>query len=751
MLIPAFTIKLNNQIQQGLVVVGKFDGKYPALACATTGGKILLHSPHEGNQSSDNQLPHIRFLNFNRKITALASGSLDDKITGTNKPETLFIGTESSLLAYDVERNSDIYFREVQDGVNTLLVGKISTMQKPLVLTGGNCSILGFDKEGNEAFWTVTSDNVTALSLYDSMSNGMPDLMVGSEDSEIRTFRGEELITETSEADKITFLNSIQGTKFAYGLNNGTVGVYNGPKARLWRVKTKNRLTSMVSYDINNDGLCEVISGWNNGHFNVRNGENGDLIFRTTMSSPIAKLIKADYRSDGKEELMVCTESGEVKGFRAAEAEAVAVADSGVEIPKSEDEKLLVDLSIRKQELVGELRALERSVRSTKSAEAASTSSLGLSSATALSISLEPDLEAGYVGLKVSASAPDALIANVLVVDLEGAVLDGCEILTVSTALAAQSKSAVVPLRPVRNQACQLRVQAHVAARSMASQLHVFETTVSLPKFASFRRVDENKASQYATPSAQLTFRLAENFTRLSEYLSSAFLMPVLPKAADGKLKVFLVSVCNNVSQQAADTDAADHLSVQQPLHIIATHTTESGSSGLSIRIRCHFIETAAELLQDMAKYFSIEDLVSEADFPREFQQFEQVTQRVADYNAARIRLSAEMADDSQRVKALVIRAEDSRLMGDMPSMRRAYTELFSLNSQLAVGYNVRATNHAGLLAALKEVNLMIQKAANLRVGKAKQRVIADCRTSVKTNNLTSLLRIMRQGFDAAA
>lgn len=80
--------------------------------------------------------------------------------------------------------------------------------------------------------------------------------------------------------------------------------------------------------------------------------------------------------------------------------------------------------------------------------------------------------------------------------------------------------------------------------------------------------------------------------------------------------------------------------------------------------------------------------------------------------------------------------------------MRRAYTELFTINSQLIGGYNIRASNHEGLLAALKEVNLMIQRAANLRVGKPKATVIVDCRAAVKSNNLASLFRIIRQGHD---
>jgi hypothetical protein len=75
-----------------------------------------------------------------------------------------------------------------------------------------------------------------------------------------------------------------------------------------------------------------------------------------------------------------------------------------------------------------------------------------------------------------------------------------------------------------------------------------------------------------------------------------------------------------------------------------------------------------------------------------------QVCHQVEEFNSARIRLAADMADDSQRVKALIVRAEDSRLMVDMESTRRAYTELFALNNQLigtrGVTFNYSSHTH---------------------------------------------------------
>ena len=94
------------------------------------------------------------------------------------------------------------------------------------------------------------------------------------------------------------------------------------------------------------------------------------------------------------------------------------------------------------------------------------------------------------------------------------------------------------------------------------------------------------------------------------------------------------------------------------------------------------------------------------------------------------------------------MRAEDSRLLGDMKTMRRAYAELFSLNNQLMSNYSLRSQNHEGLLVALKEVNQMIQKASNLRIGRAKTALVTDCRAAVKSNNFSSLMRIIKSGYD---
>ena len=47
--------------------------------------------------------------------------------------------------------------------------------------------------------------------------------------------------------------------------------------------------------------------------------------------------------------------------------------------------------------------------------------------------------------------------------------------------------------------------------------------------------------------------------------------------------------------------------------------------------------------------------------------------------------------------------------------MRKWYLELSDLNTDLIRGYNIRCKNHQELLDALKQLNVIIQKAAQLR------------------------------------
>lgn len=56
--------------------------------------------------------------------------------------------------------------------------------------------------------------------------------------------------------------------KFGYALSNGTIGIYERSN-RLWRIKSRNIPIVLQSFDANDDGLDELVTGWANGKVNL--------------------------------------------------------------------------------------------------------------------------------------------------------------------------------------------------------------------------------------------------------------------------------------------------------------------------------------------------------------------------------------------------------------------------------------------------------------------------------------------------
>uniref|UniRef100_A0A8C9KR27 BBSome complex member BBS2 n=1 Tax=Panthera tigris altaica TaxID=74533 RepID=A0A8C9KR27_PANTA len=670
MLLPVFTLKLRHKISPRMVAIGRYDGIHPCLAAATQAGKVFIHNPHTRSQhvsaSRVFQSPlesDVSLLNINQAVSCLTAGVLNPELGY----DALLVGTQTNLLAYDVYNNSDLFYREVADGANAIVLGTLGDISSPLAIIGGNCALQGFDHEGNDLFWTVTGDNVHSLALCDFDGDGKKELLVGSEDFDIRVFKEDEIIAEMTETEIITSLCSMYGSRFGYALSNGTVGVYD-KTARYWRIKSKNHAMSIHAFDLNSDGVCELITGWSNGKVDARSDRTGEVIFKDNFSSAVAGVLEGDYRMDGHTQLICCSVDGEIRGYLPGTAEM-----RGNLMDTSIEQDLVRELSQKKQNLLLELRNYEENAKAELSPLNEADGPRGVIPAntklhTALSVSLGHETQPAHVELCISTSN-DTIIRAVLIF-AEGIFLGESHV--VHPSIHSLSSSIRIPVTPPKDVPVDLHLKTFVGYRSSA-QFHVFELTRQLPRFSMYALTAPHSATE---PLSYVNFILAERAQRVVIWLNQNFLLP-------------------------EDTNIQN-----APFQVCFTSLRNGGQLYIKIKL----------------------------------------SGEVDEYHSVHQKLSAEMADNSNLIRSLLVRAEDARLMRDMKTMKNRYMELYDLNKDLLNGYKIRCNNHTELLGNLKAVNQAIQRAGRLRVGKPKNQVITACRDAIRSNNINMLFRIMRVG-----
>uniref|UniRef100_A0A1A8IQZ3 Bardet-Biedl syndrome 2 protein homolog n=1 Tax=Nothobranchius kuhntae TaxID=321403 RepID=A0A1A8IQZ3_NOTKU len=706
-MVPVFTLKLNHKINPRMVAVGKFDGVHPCLTAATQAGKVFIHNPHARTQRpashrlcQSSQDSDISLLNINQAVTCLTAGTLGPNSAG----DSLLVGSQTNLLAYDVHDNADIFYREVTDGANAIVLGKLGDIPSPLAIIGGNCALQGFNYEGNDHFWTVTGDNVRSLVLCDFTGDGKNELLVGSEDFDIRVFKEDELVSEMTENETVTSLCHMHGSRFGYALANGTVGVYDRA-ARYWRIKSKNHAMSIHAFDLNADGVVELITGWSNGKIDARSDRTGEVIFKDNFSSSVAGVVEGDYRLDGEKQLICASIEGEVRGYLPASKDL-----KGHLMDSSAEQDLIRELSQRRQNLLLELRNYEENAKGV--AQTHSGGVIPANTQLQTSLSVRPATEAQKAHVELCISTPNETIIRAVLIFAEG-IFEG-ESHVVHPSVHNLSGCIRVPIVPPKDIPVDLHIKAFVGGKP-SSQFHVFEITRQLPRFSMYDITDESSAAQ---PAGRVSVYISDRPQRVVMWLNQNFLLP-----------------------EGVESPNVTFNSLRGGGVLSFTMATNG-----QITLRTDDLDLAGDLIQSLSSFLSIEDLPAEADFPSYFEELRVTLTEVDEFHSVHQKLTAEMADHSNYIRNMLVQAEDARLMGDMASMRRRYRELYDLNRDLINEYKIRSNNHNALLARLKSVNQAIQRAGRLRVGKPKSQVIAACRDAIKSNNINALFRIMRAG-----
>jgi Bardet-Biedl syndrome 2 protein len=221
-----------------MVCVGKFDGNHHCIAAAAPNGNVLLHDPRSASNAvktlafgrrspphlnSQPQTPNIpcsiRGLSsvpgaalFARKQQQSNQRGSASEPQDNGDRDMLLLGGDTTAHVFDVHTNSDVFFKDVPDGACCCALGSISTdsaAAEATVVVGSNCSIQGFAHDGSESFWTVSGDSVTCIAFAYLDATLM---LVGSKDSFIRVYSGEQLLHEISETAAPTCIKVVAPT-----------------------------------------------------------------------------------------------------------------------------------------------------------------------------------------------------------------------------------------------------------------------------------------------------------------------------------------------------------------------------------------------------------------------------------------------------------------------------------------------------------------------------------------------------------
>uniref|UniRef100_A0A0N5AER1 Bardet-Biedl syndrome 2 protein homolog n=1 Tax=Syphacia muris TaxID=451379 RepID=A0A0N5AER1_9BILA len=413
-------------------------------------------------------------LNINEKITALSLARFDTSY------DVIIVGTANGVLVHDVYKNVDLFRRELPDGVRCLEVSEFANCGK-IIMCGSNCALWGFDPRGKDIFWTVTGANINAICFTDIDGDGSYEVVVGTDDYEIRIFKEDLLLHELNETDEISCLCDLGNGRFAYGLVNGTLGVYEG-ETRIWRIKTKNKPEALTLFPDLNSLVC----AWSGGKIDIRRVEDGEARCKEAQQGAVANLFVSGTT------LFLVTVDGFVHGYQV-----------------STDLTQLEDTTSATQELDLQKRNLLKGKTCEFKAE--------FQEDTTVDAKMKVNCQMVPPGVELKISISNDAIIRAVVIFGEGIFEGESHIVHVTSNF---SQEVCIILTPEKDVAVLLLIKVFVGYPE-SKQLHIFEISRLLPKFSMYATCSENAPK----PIGYTTFQISEKPNRLALWINENFLL----------------------------------------------------------------------------------------------------------------------------------------------------------------------------------------------------------------------------------
>lgn len=612
-------------------------------------------------------------LSLNYTITAIATG----KLSSSSEKDFLAIGTDTSVLVYQVEDNLEIFFREISEKVCCMIIGRVSTetSSAPMLLCGTRTSVKGFNEKGDDVLWIVVSADINALLFFDFNRDNDSETLLACRDGKIRIYKNDKFLRELNESGPVTGIVQV-GQLLAFLLGNGTVGVYE-EYVRLWRIKSKCCATAAVAYDLLGTGQTQIIVGWESGKIDVRDSKTGEVLMQLNTPNKVVALLVTDYRSMLQDELIVVTDQGDIQGY-------VTSAVNLAPLTSSESSHIR-DLLNLKQQLLQEISHYENNSKVNETIMGAAedtTTAVNLLTQMSNDFAIIPANTRLQIGIstdgkqssvEVNINTNNSTIIKAVTIFADG-IFDNGEVLIVHPTMKRVTSGAysglsttssrmngvssiAIPLKIPKDEPIDIHIKAFVGS-SDSNQFHVFELNRQLPKFSMYAFPERISGSpktlgemtkmseEYLARVSQcyVKIKVAERISRFCLFVNQSFLLPADIDPSPHELDNFdffkLSLIC---------------LRDSSPLNI--TFYNDS-----SIIIQTENIELAGNLVQSIAQFMNIQNLDSVASFPSVVEQFQKIFEKLQGLQESSNMLRTDTALKVNMAKTLVLRAEDAKV-----------------------------------------------------------------------------------------
>ncbi|XP_039431852.1 Bardet-Biedl syndrome 2 protein-like [Culex pipiens pallens] len=734
---PVFSFSLNYKVFEKLVTCGKYDGIHSCLTVVTNADKILIHTPHKryGLQNSKLSVSEIKndiaMLNMNFPIRAIIAG----KLKKDDERDILVIGSSSYFLAYHVDENYNLFQRDFPEHVRSLLIGSFANFVGNMLIVGGNAVVKIFNPEGTEVLWMITAGGVNALLLSDIDKDGQNELIIGTDDGCIKIYKKDTLLHEFTEGNEIQNLMLIGPNQFMYSVKNGTIGVFE-ENIRLWRIKSKTRVTALAMYDILGCENKQVIIGWKSGKIDVRDARNGDVLFKMKLNDFVCGIACNDYRGIGVLDLVIVTADGEICGYTTPSVNLMNLHNLA-------DEEMSSLLS-QKQKLLLELKHYENNIKFNKELSSSNDSQLVQSvpdnvgvipSNTRLQIGISTSYDSTDMNIDITVSTNNATTIRAVLIFAD-------QLFKEETLIAHLTKDVsriLIPLKTLKDNAQDIHIKAFVGYPTSV-QFHVFELTRQLPKFAmytiphsltgspkSIAYINNLAEKDHDAGDSYVEFRITERLKRICIWINQNFLLPS--------------DIEYMTSSDADATELKLNLISLRTSKTVCLHFNNDGKT----RFHTEDIELAGDLIQSLVQFLNIENMNSVAYFPLVYDEIRELFGKLQGLQETEKQINSEIIDNINQVKSHLIRAEDARYYNE-DDVIKYHNEMMNTNEDLLKNYKIRLVNAGQVQLALKRVHSILYSASKLRVGTFASTIIGKFKDALKTNNIEAVLKIIELG-----